>query len=173
MCGYGDRQALPMPPRRGSVIAQTRLAYDANKTYSPYKQGFFALRTHVGRTAEKPCLCLKEVLFAAGRRQVGMVLAMTSPENAVLIIRQTPGMQVAGVKSFYRKGVSPCRIFASSGSTAVRLFRRRSRGASSRVRPTCCRRHSGIRRRCRGVRRWGCPYLRAGRRADRGQRHAH
>lgn len=57
--------------------------------------------------------------------------------------------------------------------TAVRLFRRRSRGASSRVRPTCCRRHSGIRRRCRGIRRWGCPCPRAGRRADRGQRHAH
>ena len=32
--GYDDRLTLPMPPRRGSVIAQTRLPYDANKAYS-------------------------------------------------------------------------------------------------------------------------------------------
>lgn len=41
---------------------------------------------------------------------------MSPAGNAVSTAGQMSGLRVAGVKSFYRNGVSPCRIFASSAA---------------------------------------------------------
>ena len=63
-------------------------------------------------------MCCKEALFAAGRRQTGRILTMSPAGNAVSTAVQMSGLRVAAVKSFYRQGVSPCRIFAFPAAPA-------------------------------------------------------
>lgn len=160
--------------------AETRVSHSTNKACLRRKQDLFIAQTRLIHNANKASLHCEHTLVA---RQGSLVCSRTEADRQDFD-------DVAGRKRRFHCRTDVliasrrCQKFLPKWSvalsdiclfrrTAVRLFRRRSRGASSRVRPTCCRRHSGIRRRCRGVRRWGCPCPRAGRRADRGQRHAH